>query len=119
MAKPATVSKMLRKHYSSECRIEALMVAEHIATAPELRFYKSQLYALRSKIQKQKTSSERENELAAESARLKRQLTKQPEELAIIQKKAVAYFVKRLKVTDDQNRLNVIYRHGILEFGNR
>ena len=50
----------------------------------------------RSKLQQQKTSSERENELAAENARLKRQLAERDEELAILQK-AATYFAKRLK----------------------
>jgi transposase len=56
----------------------------------------SQLYTRRSKLQQQKTSSERENELAAENARLKRQLAERDEELAILQK-AATYFAKRLK----------------------
>ena len=42
------------------------------------------------------TTSERENELAAENARLKRQLDERVEELAILQK-AATYFAKRLK----------------------
>ncbi|ESU76757.1 Transposase (plasmid) [Shigella dysenteriae WRSd5] len=54
------------------------------------------LYAWRSKLQQQMTSSERESELAAENARLKRQLAEQAEELAILQK-AATYFAKRLK----------------------
>ena len=41
-------------------------------------------------------SSERESELAAENAHLKRQLSKQAGELAILQK-AATYFAKRLK----------------------
>ena len=42
------------------------------------------------------SSSERESEPAAENVRLKRQLAKQAEELAILQK-AATYFAKRLK----------------------
>jgi transposase len=42
------------------------------------------------------TSTERENELVAENARLKRQLAEQTKELAIIQK-AATDFTKRLK----------------------
>ena len=41
-------------------------------------------------------ADERENELAAENARLKRQLAERDEELAILQK-AATYFAKRLK----------------------
>ena len=71
MTKSATVSKKPRKQYSPEYRSEALKLAERIgiaAAARELSLYESQLYAWRSKIQQQKTSSERENELAAENA---------------------------------------------------
>ena len=99
MTKSATVTKKPRKQYSPEYRSEALKLAERIgvtAAARELSLYESQLYAWRSKIQQQKTSSERENELAAENARLKRQLAEQAEELAILQK-AATYFAKRLK----------------------
>ncbi len=53
-------------------------------------------YAWRSKLQQQMSSSERESELAAENARLKRQLAEQAEELAILQK-AATYFANRLK----------------------
>lgn len=42
------------------------------AAAREFSLYESQLYAWRNKIQQQRTSSKRENELAAENARLKR-----------------------------------------------
>jgi transposase len=42
------------------------------------------------------SSSERESELAAENACLKRQLAEQAEELAILQK-AATYFANRLK----------------------
>ena len=44
----------------------------------------------------QHSSSEREQEMSAEIARLKRQLAGQAEELAILQK-AATYFAKRLK----------------------
>ena len=96
MTKSATVTKKPRKQYSPEYRSEALKLAERIgvaAAARELSLYESQFYAWRSKIQQQKTSSERENELAAENARLKRQLAEQAGELA----KAATYFAKRLK----------------------
>ncbi|MCO7254052.1 IS3 family transposase [Dickeya oryzae] len=89
MTKPASTSKTARKQYTPEFRDEALKLAEHIgvaAAARELSLYESQLYNWRSKQQQQMTSSERENELAAENARLKRQLAEQAEELAILQK---------------------------------
>ncbi|EKO4896668.1 IS3 family transposase, partial [Salmonella enterica] len=89
MTKPASTSKTPRKQYTPEFRDEALKLAERIgvaAAARELSLYESQLYNWRSKQQQQMTSSERENELAAENARLKRQLTEQAEELAILPK---------------------------------
>ena len=55
-----------------------------------------QLYAWRSKINNARSSSEREQEMSVEIARLKRQLAEQAEELAILQK-AATYFAKRLK----------------------
>jgi transposase len=50
----------------------------------------------RSKQQQTLSSSEREQSLADENARLKRLLAEQAEELAIV-KKAAAYFAKSLK----------------------
>lgn len=98
MTKPASTSKTSRKQYTPEFRNEALKLAERIgvAAARELGLYESQLYNWRSRQQQQLTSSERENELAVENARLKRQLAEQAEELAILQK-AATYFAKRLK----------------------
>ncbi|EHI5881701.1 transposase [Salmonella enterica] len=99
MTKTVSTSKKPRKQHSPEFRSEALKLAERIgvaAAARELSLYESQLYAWRSKQQQQMTSSERENELAAENARLKRQLAEHAEELAILQK-AATYFAKRLK----------------------
>lgn len=99
MTKTVSTSKKPRKQHSPEFRSEALKLAERIgvtAAARELSLYESQLYVWRSKLQQQMTSSERESELAAENARLKRQLAEQAEELAILQK-AATYFAKRLK----------------------
>ncbi len=99
MTKPASTSKTARKQYTPEFRDEALKLAERngvAAAAHELSLYESQLYNWRSRQQQQMTSSERENELAAENTRLKRQLAEQAEELAILQK-AATYFAKRLK----------------------
>ena len=92
-------SKTARKQYTPEFRNEALKLAERIgvaAAARELSLYESQLYNWRSKQQQRMNSSEREDELAAENARLKRQLAERDEELAILQK-AATYFAKRLK----------------------
>ena len=97
MTKPASTAKKPRKQHTPEFRQEAL--AERIgvaAAARELNLYESQLYNWRSKQQNQRSSSEREQEMSAEIARLKRQLAERDEELAILQK-AATYVAKRLK----------------------
>lgn len=69
--------KKIRKQCTPEFLQEALKLAERIgvaAAARELRLYESQLYNWRSKQQQQLSSSDRENELSTENARLKRQL---------------------------------------------
>lgn len=99
MTKSVSTTKKLRKQHTPEFRDEALRLVQRIgvaAAARELDLYESQLYAWRSKQQQQMTSSERESELAAENARLKRLLADKDEELAILQK-AATYFAKRLK----------------------
>lgn len=99
MTKPVSTSKKPRKQHTPEFRNEALKLAERIgvaAAARELSLYESQLYAWRSKLKNAHSSSEREQEMAVEIARLKRQLAEQAEELTIIQK-AATYFAKRLK----------------------
>ncbi len=99
MTKPASTNKKPRKQHTPEFRNEALKLAERIgvaAAARELSLYESQLYAWRSKSNNARGSSEREQEMSVEIARLKRQLAEQAEELAIIQK-AATYFAKRLK----------------------
>lgn len=87
MTKPTSTSKKPRKQHTPEFRDEILKLVERIvaaAAARQLSLYESQLYTWRSKQQQQMTSSERESELAAESARLKRQLAERDEELAIL-----------------------------------
>lgn len=86
MTKPASTIKKIRKQHSPEFRQEALKLAERIgiaATVRELSLYESQLYNWRNKQQQQFSSSDRENELAAENSRLRRRLAEQAEELAI------------------------------------
>lgn len=99
MTKTALSSKKTRKQYTPEFRQEALKLAVRIgvaAAARELSLYESQLYAWRSNLKKAHSSSEREQEMSTEIARLKRQLAEKDEELAILQK-AATYFAKRLK----------------------
>jgi transposase len=99
MTKPVSTNKKPRKQHTPEFRNETLKLAEHIgiaAASRELSLYESQLYAWRSKINHARCSSEREQDMSVEIARLKRQLAERGEELAILQK-AATYFAKRLK----------------------
>lgn len=99
MTKPSATKNKPRKQHTPAFRDEALKLAQRIgvaAAARELDLYESQLYTWRSKQQQGLSASEREQELATENARLKRQLAEQAEELVILQK-AATYFAKRLK----------------------
>lgn len=99
MRKTASTSKTACKQYTPEFRDEALKLTECIgvaAAARELSLHESQRNNWCREQQKRINSSARENELAAENARLKRQLAERDEELAILQK-AATYFAKRLK----------------------
>lgn len=72
------------QQHTPEFRQEALKLAERIgvaAAARELSLYESQ----RNKLKNAHSSSEREQEMAVENARLKRQLAERDEELAILQ----------------------------------
>ena len=92
-------TKKVRKTHTAEFKAEALKLADKIgvaAAARELKLYESQLYNWRSAAEKKSSTSERESELAAQVARLKRQLAEQAEDLAIL-KKAATYFAKNQK----------------------
>ena len=65
-------------------------------TAKDLGVYESQIYDWRTKLAKKANTSQREAALAAEVAKLKRQLAEQAEDLAIL-KKAATYFAKNQK----------------------
>lgn len=94
-----STSKKPRKQHTPEFRNEVLKLAERIgvaATARELSLYEYQLYAWRSRINNARYSSESEQEIYVEIARLKHQLAEGDEEPAIIQK-AATYFAKLLK----------------------
>jgi transposase len=91
--------KQTRIKHSTEYKVEALALAERIgisAAARQLGRAESQLYGWRNKQLKDQSQSVADQQLAAENARLKRQLAEQAEELAIL-KKAAAYFARNVK----------------------
>ena len=99
MTSKAGTKRTTRRKHSPEFRAEALALAEKIGiptAARELGLHDSQLYGWRSKANAKRDQSKREQSLAAENARLKRQLAEQAEELAIV-KKAATYFARSLK----------------------
>ncbi len=91
--------KSCRRCYTPEFKEEALGLAGDVgvaSAAKQLGLHESQLYTWRKKARYEASRSETEKELVVENAKLKRQLAKQAEELAIL-KKAAAYFAKSLK----------------------
>lgn len=92
MARQATSMKKTRTRYSQVYKDEALVLADRVgasAAARELGLQPSQLYQWRAKAQQQQSASVREQALAEENARLKRQLAEKSEELEIAKKAAV------------------------------
>ena len=99
MTKNTTEPKKTRTQYSQSYKDDALALAERVGfskAATQLGILESQLYYWKNKLRQQQSSSEREQLLADENARLKRLLAEQAEELAIV-KKAAAYFAKNQK----------------------
>ena len=85
-----------RKTYTPEFKSEALELSKLKgvrAAAKELGIYESQLYNWRTSAKTKANTSEREAELAAEVAKLKRQLAEQAEDLVIL-KSLATYFTK-------------------------
>lgn len=99
MTKTVKKTKTTRAKYNTAFRTEALALADRIGVAQaakQLDLHESQIYNWRMKSKLKDNTSEREQVLAAEVARLKRQLADQAEEMQIV-KKAAAYFAKSLK----------------------
>ncbi len=92
-------SKKKRIIHSPEFKAETLKLAEKLgvaAAARQLSLHESRIYGWRKATKKNSNISQREQELAVEVAKLKRQLAEQAEELEIV-KKAATYFAKNLK----------------------
>lgn len=99
MARQSASMKKTRNRYSQAYKDEDLALADRIgisAAARELGVQPSQLYQWRAKSQQKQSASAREQALADENVRLKRQLAEKSEELEIA-KKAAVYFAKSLK----------------------
>lgn len=97
--KKAVSQPTTRRRHSQQFKEEALVLAERIgvpSAAKQLGLHENLLYTWRGKKQVQQEHGESEQLLAAENARLKRQLVEQAEELAIL-KKAAAYFARNQK----------------------
>ena len=91
--KPISSTRIPR---SDEFKAEALKLAQTIgvsAAAVELDINPNQIYSWRSKLNNTQQRTDRENQLATELARLKRELANAQEEVEIL-KKATAYFAK-------------------------
>lgn len=91
--------KQQRNQYSEEYRSEAIKLADRIgvtAAAKQLGLHGSQIYGWKGKERRLESQSEAEKRLLTENARLKRQLSEQEEELAIL-KKTSAYFARNQK----------------------
>jgi transposase len=96
MSKTKVSEKKSRRRHAPEYRQEALALAARIGVASaarELGLAASQLYSWRSKGRERLGQSDREQQVLAENARLKRELAEAKEEAAIL-KKAALYFAK-------------------------
>lgn len=85
-------NKKKRIIHSPEFKAEALKLAEKVGVAAaerQLSIHESQIYGWRKNSKKDTNAGQREQELAAEVAKLKRQLAEQAEELEIIKKAVV------------------------------
>lgn len=99
MSTKTKVGKSSHIRHSDEYKQESLKLAAQIGVgkaAKQLGLHESQLYTWRKQAEHAKSVSEREAGLAAENARLKRQLAQQAEELSLL-KNAATYFAQQLK----------------------
>jgi transposase len=99
MARQTKPKNAVRARYSDEYKTEALKLADKVgvgSAAKQLGLHESQLYGWRGKARQKASSTDTEQRLGEENARLKRQLAEQAEELAIL-KKASSYFARNQK----------------------
>ncbi|WP_281881426.1 IS3 family transposase [Vibrio nigripulchritudo] len=82
-------TKKTRIKHPPEFKTEALKLADKVgvaAAARQLSLHESQIYGWRKAAKKDSTTTQREQELAVEVAKLKRQLAEQAEEVEILKK---------------------------------
>jgi len=99
MKQSKTSNKGSRNRYTDEYKQEALNLAERMGVAKaaeQLGLAAAQLYNWRGKRHQRESQGDREQQLAVENARLKRELAEAKEEAAIL-KKAAVYFAKEPK----------------------
>jgi transposase len=94
-----SVAKATRRVHSDEFRTEALKLADQVgaaAAARQLGLHASQIYQWKAKATHKASVTQRESDLAAENARLRRELGEKKEEVDIL-KKAATYFASNQK----------------------
>jgi transposase len=98
MPRPRNTTSTSRRRHSDEFKSEALALSDKVGVseaAHQLKLQPSQLYSWRSQVDRVRSKGAAEQALAAENAKLKRELAEKEQELAIV-KKAAAYFAKHL-----------------------
>ena len=89
----------VRNRYSDEYKAEAVKLADKVGVreaSEQLGIGTAQIYGWRGKAKESASTSDREQVLMQENARLRRELAEQKEEAAIL-KKATAYFAKQTR----------------------
>ena len=98
MARQTKTTKRAHRRYSGEFKTEALALTGKVGTgeaAAQLKLQTSQLYAWRAKAEAASRLMRADQEMAAENARLRRQLAEKEQEIAIL-RKASAYFARNV-----------------------
>ncbi len=99
-------TKKTRIKHSPEFKAEALKLADKVgvaAAARQLSLHESQIYGWRKNSKKDTNTSQREQELSVEVAKLKRQLAEQAEELEIVKKGRYLLRIWNPRVLQDKN----------------
>lgn len=98
MPRQHKAAKQTRRRHTPEFKVEALALAAQVGVgeaANQLQLQSSQLYAWKTKAQQSERQGRADQQLAAENARLKRELAVAQQEVALL-KKASAYFARNL-----------------------